>query len=297
MLRRPISSLLNARLPLSALVRSTTQSAVAVRKEQALVEEIPVEELTFMPENHSCLAQSWPAKPCEFQNFNVVKDGVPRGPQKDYPDFKYHMPYDLSNYRLGFIPEAYFTFLHERTGVLGPYILFWGGLISMFSKEIFIIQEEFGAILAFLTVPPLLAKYIGPKLDKWFRENYNKEMMVLDRLKTSKIQQFSNEADALEEDAVRAEGGKEIFSAYSANAENMIEAEVRQRQEQVHEAFKRRLDYQIAMQNLEEQVVQKQMVSWVKQEVHKAIDAKPQKEQIAQCIKELKALAASNVTI
>ncbi|XP_075251377.1 ATP synthase peripheral stalk subunit b, mitochondrial-like [Convolutriloba macropyga] len=289
--KRPFISLLTAaKLPKRAVIRPLAQTAVA--KEEKL------EPYEYIPENHANLASSWPAKSCEFQNITVVKDGEsPRGPQKEYPDLKYHLPYDTSKYRLGMIPESYFTFLHERTGVLGPYILLWGGAITLISKEFLIFQEEAGAILAFMLVPPFLARFAGPAIDKYTRVTYNDEMMVLDKLKESKIQQYSNEADALDEDATRADAGKEIFSAYSANAENMVEAEFRQRQEQVHEAFKRRLDYQVAMQSLEEQVVQKQMVSWVKQEVHKAIDARSQKEGIAQCLKDLKALAATNVSI
>ena len=277
-----------------APLRAASQGSGAVVAKE---DDIP-DVYEFKDENQGCLPCNWPAKPCEFQNFTVVKEGTePRGPQKDYPELKYHMSYDTSKYRLGMVPEAFFNFMHERTGVLGPYMLLWGGAVTLLSKEILIFQEEFGAVLSFLTVPPMLAYLVGPKLDKYFRTKYNEEMMVLDKLKKSKIEQFSNEADALDEDAVRAEAGKEIFPAYAANAENMVEAEFRQRQDQVFEAFKRRMDYQVALQSLEEQVVQKQMVSWVKQEVHKTIDARSQKEGIAQCLKDLKALAATNVTI
>lgn len=288
--RRAFTPLVSSRFPRLQLLKPLSQTSLSVPSEP--------EPYYWTPENQSNLPCSWPAKPCEFQNMTVVQDGEsPKGPQKEFPGLKYHLPYDLSNYRLGMIPEAYFTFLHERTGVLGPYILLWGGAITLISKEFLIYQEEFGAVFAFLTVPPIIAALYGGKIDKYFREKYNEEMMVLDKLKVSKIQQFSNEADALDEDAARADAGKEIFAAYSANAENMVEAEFRARQEQVHESFKRRLDYQVALQTLEEQVVQKQMVSWVKQEVHKAIDARSQKEGIAACLKDLKALAATNVSI
>ena len=249
-------------------------------------------------ENDAALPDKWPAKACEFQNATVVANGSsPKGPQAEYPDLKYHLPYDTGKFRLYCIPEAFFNFMHERTGVLGPYILLWGGLVTLVSKEYLIFQEEFGAFLAWFVVPPIVATKLAPKIGKAFRTKFNDEMMVLDKLKESKIQQFSNEADALDEDATRADSGKEVFDVYSANAENMIEAEVRTRQEQVYEAFKRRLDYQVALQNLEEQVVQKQMVSWVKQEVDKSIRAQSQKEGINQCLKELKALAASNPQI
>merc|ERR1712117_241222 len=258
-------------------------------------EELP--EVVWMGENDSRLPHTWPAKPCKFQNNTAVQNGVPEGPQKLYPEFKYHMAYDTSKYRIWMFPEAYFTFLHERTGVLGPYILLWGGVITLISKEYLIYQEEFYACAAFLTIFPYLAYRFGPQADRWFRMKYNDELMIVDRLKESKIQQYTNEADALDEDSQRGEAGKEVFAAYSANAENMVEAEFRGRQEQVHEAFKRRLDYQVALQNLEEQMIQKQTVSWVKQEVDKAIKGRSQKEGIAQCLQDLKALAATNVTI
>ena len=272
------------------LLRAATQSATAV--------SVPEKPYQWEYENDAALPNKWPAKACEFQNATVVQDGArPQGPQADYPDLKYHLPYDTGKFRLYCIPEAFFNFLHERTGVLGPYILLWGGLITLVSKEYLIFQEEFGAFLAWFVVPPVIATKLAPKIGKAFRTKYNDEMMVLDRLKESKIQQFSNEADALDQDAARADSGKEMFDVYSANAENMIEAEVRTRQEQVYEAFKRRLDYQVALQTLEEQVVQKQMVSWVKQEVDKSIRSQSQKEGINQCLKELKALAASNPSI
>jgi hypothetical protein len=224
----------------------------------------------------------------------MVKEGEqPKGPQAHYPHLKYHLPYDTSNYRCFLVPEAYFNFLYERTGVLGPYILMWGGLITLLSKEFIMANEEMGAALMWFVLPIWpIATRVGPAIDKAVREKYNSQMLTLEQLKQSKIEQFSNEADALEEDAVRAETGKGMFAAYQANAENMIEAEFRQRQEQVYHAFKRRLDYQAALQSLEASVVQRQLVAWVKQEATKAIQSRPHTEIISQCVQDLKQLAA-----
>jgi hypothetical protein len=241
----------------------------------------------------SHLPSSWPSKPCEWQDSTVVEEGQkPRGPQAAYPDIKYHLPYDMSKYRLFGIPEAFFNFMHERTGVLGPYFLLYGGMITAFSKEYMIINEESAAFLVYLIAPIYIASRVGPAIDKGVREQYDGQLRTLEMMKKCKSSQFTNEADAIEQDVVRSEAGKELFQAYTINVENMIEAEFRQRQEQVYEAFKRRMDYQVALQSLEESIVQKQLVAWVKDEVNKAIKSRGEKENIRQCIADLKNISA-----
>ncbi|KAJ7402204.1 ATP synthase, H+ transporting, Fo complex subunit B1 [Pitangus sulphuratus] len=71
----------------------------------------------------------------------------------------------------------------------------------------------------------------------------------------------------------------------------LLEANYRERLMMVYNEVKKRLDYQVAMQTLKKQKEQDYMIQWVEKNVIQSITPQQQKESIAKCILDLKALS------
>uniref|UniRef100_A0A3Q0R9C9 ATP synthase subunit b n=1 Tax=Amphilophus citrinellus TaxID=61819 RepID=A0A3Q0R9C9_AMPCI len=75
------------------------------------------------------------------------------------------------------------------------------------------------------------------------------------------------------------------------NVAMLLETNYRERLHMVTNEVKRRLDYQIALQDLHRRMEQEHMINWVEKSVVSSITPQQEKESIAKCITDLKALA------
>ncbi|MED6271702.1 ATP synthase F(0) complex subunit B1, mitochondrial [Characodon lateralis] len=89
----------------------------------------------------------------------------------------------------------------------------------------------------------------------------------------------------------RVEGRSMLFDAKRNNVAMLLETNYRERLHMVTNEVKRRLDYQIALQNLHRRMEQEHMINWVEKSVIGSITPQQEKESIAKCIADLKALA------
>ncbi|KAK6308571.1 hypothetical protein J4Q44_G00218420 [Coregonus suidteri] len=193
--------------------------------------------------------------------------------------------------RHGIIPEELFQLLYPKTGVTGPYMLGAGLLTYILSKEIYIINHETFAAACMGTVIIYGVKKFGPDVaafaDKLNEEKVQKAQEVKDLAMSSLAQAIQDE----KKEQWRAEGRQMLFDAKRNNVAMLLETNRRERVHMVTNEVKKRLDYQIALQNLHRRMEQEHMVNWVEKNVVTSITPQQEKASIAKCITDLKVLA------
>ncbi|XP_077371051.1 ATP synthase peripheral stalk subunit b, mitochondrial [Festucalex cinctus] len=193
--------------------------------------------------------------------------------------------------RHGIFPEEIFQLLYPKTGVTGPYMLGTGLLVYLLSKEIYVINHETYYAFCFGTIVVYLVKKFGPQVsafaDKLNEEKLARVQHVKDTAMTNLTQAIENE----KKEQWRVEGRTMLFDTKRNNVAMLLETNYRERLHMVTNEVKRRLDYQIALQNLQRRLAQEHMVNWVVKNVMSSITPQQEKESIAKCITDLKALA------
>ncbi|ESO11640.1 hypothetical protein HELRODRAFT_71264, partial [Helobdella robusta] len=194
--------------------------------------------------------------------------------------------------RLGFIPEAWFQALYDKTGVTGPYVFGFGFITYLLSKEIVIVEHQFSHFLAFWLAFYWLHRKFGDRIAKALdkKTEHLDEKMFLKPLRDTR--ESSEKVIKDLEKTIWQEGGqKYIFDAKRENIDLQLESAYRQRLAEVHQGVKRRLDYHMEVENLHKTVEQKHMVNWIVSNVIKGITPQQEKDSMLKCIADLKALA------
>jgi len=212
-------------------------------------------------------------------------------PERDLVNFPRPVcPVDPHPVRLGFIPQTWFDMFYNQTGVTGPYMLGVGMMTFLVSKEIFVLEHEFASGCVIFSVYACLIKKFGPGFAESLAKQSEEENASLDALQGAKMavdQEVIDEATA----CIEAAGGNaHLFTAKRENVALQLEAGYRQRIEDVHQAVKKRLDYQLETANVEQRFEQKHMVKWIVDNVMKSITPAQEKAALAQCIADLKGM-------
>ncbi|KAJ3585842.1 hypothetical protein NHX12_012250 [Muraenolepis orangiensis] len=198
--------------------------------------------------------------------------------------------------RHGIFPEEIFQLLYPKTGVTGPYMLGTGLFVYLLSKEIYVLNHETLYALSIGSVLIYGIKKFGPSVAA-FADKLNAD-------KVAKVQEFkdlavNNIAEAIVQEKSeqwKVEGRSMLFDAKRNNVAVLLETNFRERIHMVTNEVKKRMDYQIALQNLHRQMEQEHMVNWVEKSVIGSITPQQEKESIAKCISDLNALAKARAT-
>jgi len=193
--------------------------------------------------------------------------------------------------RMGFIPEEWFQFFYNKTGVTGPYTFGVGLITYLCSKEIYVMEHEYYSGLSLGIMAIIAVKKLGPSVAAYC----DKE---IDRIETEWKEGRENElkalAEAIEEEKKeqwRAEGALLLMDAKKENVALQLEAAFRERAINVYREVKRRLDYQVECRHVERRLNQKHQVNWIVNNVLKSITPAQEKETLSKCIADLSALA------
>ncbi|OWA49974.1 ATP synthase subunit b, mitochondrial [Hypsibius exemplaris] len=237
----------------------------------------------------------------EEERLTALKPLMPTGevtihefPERDLVNFpRPEMAVYGGRTRLGFIPEEWFDFFHKKTGVTGPYVFGVGLITTLLSKELWVVEHEFPLIppmiflvwLAMTKGGPVLAKVADKELDE-----YEEELIAIQE---DSIVALQEDIKQEEKSQWMAKGQGLLFEAKREAVRLQLEAEYRRRQMEVYRDVKKRLDYQIEIQNARRSVEQRHMINWIVGNVLKSIDEKQEKRNIDQCIENLKKLSSA----
>ncbi|KYN31680.1 ATP synthase subunit b, mitochondrial [Trachymyrmex septentrionalis] len=199
---------------------------------------------------------------------------------------------DPSPVRHGFIPEEWFQAFYPKTGASGPYAFAIGLSTYLISKEIYVMEHEYYNGLSLLIICIASTKIFGPKLAQILDKEISKYENDANEMRNSEIKQYENLISHEKNEQSNLDGQKMIIDIKKENVKIQLEATYRERLMQIYQEVKKRLDYQVQIQNLERRIAQKNMVQWIVNEVLKSITPEQEKATLHQCIKDLEVLAA-----
>ncbi|XP_073954964.1 ATP synthase subunit b, mitochondrial-like [Choristoneura fumiferana] len=193
--------------------------------------------------------------------------------------------------RLGFLPDEWFTFFHNKTGVTGPYILLFNLSNYLVSKEIYVMEHEFylglSALVVIIYVTKTFGKDIGASLDK----EVDAVTTEWEKGRKDEMAFFEATIKGAKEAQNRAQGQKMLMDAKKENVLMQIEAVYRERAMLVYRAVRGRMDYHIKRYQAVARIHQKWMIGWILENVRKSITPEFEKQALESAIQELSAVA------
>lgn len=103
--------------------------------------------------------------------------------------------------------------------------------------------------------------------------------MLNDQIKNEQQLQWSSDGQTM------------LIEAKRENVALQLEACYRQRIQTAYQEVKKRLDYQVEIQNIEKRISQRNLVDWVVTKVTSSITPDQEKQNIDKCIADLSSLA------
>lgn len=213
-------------------------------------------------------------------------------PERDFVNFPpLRIPEKAGKVRIGLIPDNWFNAMYDKTGVIGPYVIFWGGFATLFSKEIYVqwadSSEHFVFLLLIIGASKLYGKQLGEYLDKE-ADAHNQQTVAGLENAAKEIDVKIEENQALQS---LPEANQLLNAAKKENVSLQLEASYRQRLAQVYQEVKKRLDYQVAYQGIYKRLERDQAINYIIGQVSKSIGANQEKEAFQSGLNQLKSLS------
>jgi len=217
---------------------------------------------------------------------------VKEGPERDLVNFPRPKRATYpGKVRMGFVPDEWYTFFYNKTGVTGPYAFGVGFFTWALSKEMWVLEHEFWGGVSFFIMIVYGVKKFGPQVSAWLDKE---QQQCIDEMNEGKVNEIKGLKASISSEKVaqmQAEASKQLFDIKRENIALQLEAAYRERMMTVFSEVKKRLDYQVEKINVERSIQQKHMVNWIIDNVKKAVSQESEAENLKKCIADLKAIA------
>ncbi|XP_054160763.1 ATP synthase subunit b, mitochondrial-like [Oppia nitens] len=252
--------------------------------------DAPPETISFDPRKES------------LEEFLNIRFGVDmptinddKKPERDVKNFpRIPAPIWPDRTRLYVLPDSWFNYFYEKTGVTGPYVFGFTFITFLMSKEIYIIEHEFWTGLSLIILISAVNLKFGPKLREMYGRWQDDEVVLWDEWQSGMKKFLKNMIDSESKSQELAKQQKILFDAKRENIKLQLETEFRRRQMMAYNEVRNRLEYLLAKQSSERQYQQQHMVNWIIDGVLKGITAQQEKEVLQKCLTDLKQLSTKN---
>jgi len=222
----------------------------------------------------------------------ALESPIKEGPERDLVNFpRPKRAIYPGKVRFGFVPDEWFTFFYNRTGVTGPYAFGVGFFTWVLSKELWVLEHEFWGGVSFFIMIVYGVKKFGPSVSAYLDKEQQEFIDGMNAGKIAEIKGLNDSISGEKRSQLEAEASKTLFDVKRENIALQLEAAYRERIATVFSEVKKRLDYQVEKQNVERSVQQRHMVNWIIDSVKKAVAQESEQENLKKCIADLKAIA------
>jgi len=191
------------------------------------------------------------------------------------------------------IPEEYFQFFHEKTGVTGPYMFAVSLSTYLMSKEIYVLEHEFYCGITLAAVLVGIINKVGPGVSAFLDKELERDEAFLANIRQKEIDRCKTAIEDESTAQFMAGSYEELIEAKKENVSLQLESEYRARLKEAFTQVKRRLDYQLQTANVIRTNEQRHMVDWIIGNVKKSITAKQEEDALKKCVADLKGLATA----
>merc|ERR1711872_355065 len=122
-------------------------------------------------------------------------------------------PIDKPPVRLGIFPEEWFTAMHPKTGVTGPYMALFGVSTFLASKEFFVMEHDFYVGIGLAAVLAFVVKQVGPDWTASINQQLDEEEAALKGIRQNEIDFCKSAIAAEEESQAKAAAWEDIIAA------------------------------------------------------------------------------------
>ncbi|KAK4885412.1 hypothetical protein RN001_001683 [Aquatica leii] len=199
--------------------------------------------------------------------------------------------------RLGFIPNEWFEFFFNKTGVTGLGTLCFTVGTFLFSKEYYVLEHEYYNGLSLGLLCGIATKYIGPDLAKFLDkeiDEYENELNQGREGEKKSIEECIQHEQKLQ---LSAEGQLILLEAKRENVALQREAAYRERCMHAYTETRKRLEFCITREAIEKAMAKRCMTDWVVEQVRVAISKEIEDSALSKCMEDLKHLTETFETL